>query len=197
MNILLLSPYTFGLKRFLEKTSHYVIKETNEISLTYLKKNKIDFIISHGYRYIITEDIINKYKDKCINLHISYLPYGKGSHPIIHALKDKEPLGITIHKIDKGLDTGDLLFNHQFNLKTLSYFNLTLNETWEYFNIAIIELFKENYSKILNNKVNGCSQALWDPKKSSFHYSKEIDFILNKLPKKWDTKLNEFISIFN
>ena len=42
-----------------------------------------DFIISFGYRYIVKKNVINLFtNNNIINLHISYLPYNRGSDPI-------------------------------------------------------------------------------------------------------------------
>ena len=49
--------------------------------ITYEMVQNYDFIISFGYRHIIKEDVINKFINKIINLHISYLPYNKGADP--------------------------------------------------------------------------------------------------------------------
>ena len=48
-------------------------------------KNKdlkdIDLIISFGYKKIINEKVLNKLQRPPLNLHISYLPFNRGSHP--------------------------------------------------------------------------------------------------------------------
>ena len=41
-----------------------------------------DFIVSFGYRKIINKNLILKVKRPIINLHMSYLPYNRGAHPI-------------------------------------------------------------------------------------------------------------------
>jgi methionyl-tRNA formyltransferase len=46
-----------------------------------------------------------------INCHPSYLPYGRGSMPNIWSIiqTDSTLCGVTIHKMDKGIDTGNIL----------------------------------------------------------------------------------------
>jgi len=59
---------------------------SDPIAIDYVMDLDPDFIISYGYRHIITPDIIDAMSDKVrgdriINLHISYLPYNRGSDP--------------------------------------------------------------------------------------------------------------------
>ena len=44
-----------------------------------------------------------------INLHISYLPYNRGSYPNYWSFKENTPNGVSIHHIDDGIDTGPVL----------------------------------------------------------------------------------------
>lgn len=78
------------------------------------KVDAYDWIISYGYRHIIPEEIIKKTKNPIINLHISYLPFNRGSHPNYWSFKEKTPKGVTIHFIDKGIDTGPILCQKEF-----------------------------------------------------------------------------------
>ena len=69
----------------------------------------ISNIISFGYRHKINEDILRK-KKKIINLHISYLPYNKGAHPNFWSFAENTPSGVSIHKVDRGIDTGNIIY---------------------------------------------------------------------------------------
>ncbi len=69
-----------------------------------------DLIVSFGFRYIIKESLLSKLSQPIINLHIAYLPYNRGAHPNFWAFFDGTPSGVTIHLVDKGIDTGDILF---------------------------------------------------------------------------------------
>ena len=61
------------------------------------------------YGKIIKQDFIDKCTD-IINLHNAPLPKYRGVRPINWALKNNETYhGVTIHKIHKGIDDGDIL----------------------------------------------------------------------------------------
>ena len=62
-----------------------------------------------GYRRIIPQDIIDVFPHGIANVHTSLLPYGRGAHPNAWAIEGRFPAGVSIHLIDRGVDTGPLL----------------------------------------------------------------------------------------
>ena len=69
----------------------------------------IDLLISFGYRHIIDEEILKR-KNNILNLHISYLPFNKGAHPNFWSFAENTPSGVTIHKINKKIDSGNIIY---------------------------------------------------------------------------------------
>ena len=45
----------------------------------------------------------------CLNLHPSLLPYNRGAHPNVWSIIEQTPAGVTLHYIDEGVDTGDIV----------------------------------------------------------------------------------------
>jgi len=70
---------------------------------------KPDLVVSYSYRHIIKQDVLDTLPDKFINLHIALLPYNRGADPNAWSFLDETPKGVTIHIIDKGIDTGPIL----------------------------------------------------------------------------------------
>lgn len=69
-----------------------------------------DMIIVAAYGKILPENVINYPKYGCINVHGSYLPYYRGAAPMQRAIIDgNDYTGVTIMKMDVGLDTGDMI----------------------------------------------------------------------------------------
>ena len=81
-----------------------------------------DLVVSFGYRYILKGELVANECLPIVNLHISYLPFNRGAHPNFWAFFDSTPTGVTIHLIDEGIDTGDILF-------PVSYTHLRAHET--------------------------------------------------------------------
>ncbi|BAP58532.1 methionyl-tRNA formyltransferase [Candidatus Tachikawaea gelatinosa] len=70
-----------------------------------------DIMIVVAYGYILSEEILSLFPLGGINVHASLLPKWRGATPIQHALLsgDKET-GISIIKMNAGIDTGDILY---------------------------------------------------------------------------------------
>jgi methionyl-tRNA formyltransferase len=69
-----------------------------------------DLMVVCGYKYIIRNEIFNIPKFKSINIHPSYLPNYRGQHVVNWAIVDGEnETGVTIHFVDEGIDTGDII----------------------------------------------------------------------------------------
>ena len=76
------------------------------------KLGSFDYGISVMFGHLIPESIIKiACKDFC-NLHPSLLPIGRGAHPIPWAIIEKKPQGITIHRLNKFLDDGEILIQN-------------------------------------------------------------------------------------
>ncbi len=146
-----------------------------------------DFIISFGYKHIIEKEILEKLEIPVINLHISYLPWNRGSHPNFWSFYESTPSGVTIHEIDNGVDTGSIIFQKllKFNMK-----ELTFEETYKNLIFEIEELFKSNVDMILDKNYIAKAQI----GKGSFHKTKD-------LPKEfrgWDSNIyNEINRLWN
>ena len=157
-------------------------KENIDITSNKIDKKdvtKYDFIIIFFYKYIIKKEIIDLFKNRnIINLHISYLPYNRGSDPNFWSIVDNTPSGVTIHLIDEKLDTGDILLQERvfFDLN-----NDTLETSYDKLINKITLLFLNNWELIKNKTIIPFPQ---NNLISTTHYLKdrpeEYDLILNK-----------------
>ncbi|KAA6327111.1 Formyltetrahydrofolate deformylase [termite gut metagenome] len=84
--------------------------EQEAAELTLLEKNKIDFIVLARYMQIITENMIDKYPNKIINIHHSFLPAFVGAKPY-HAAFERgvKLIGATSHYVTTELDAGPII----------------------------------------------------------------------------------------
>lgn len=80
----------------------------------YIKNLNPDLIVVCGYKYIISGEIFNIPKFRTINIHPSYLPNYRGQHVVNWAIVNGETkTGVTIHFIDKGIDTGEIIIQKE------------------------------------------------------------------------------------
>lgn len=73
-------------------------------------KAKPDMIVVAAFGQILPKAVLDLPKYGCINVHASLLPAYRGAAPIQWSIIDgQRETGITIMKMDEGLDTGDIL----------------------------------------------------------------------------------------
>ena len=76
-----------------------------------------DLIVVAEYGKILTKEILELPKFGCINIHASLLPKFRGAAPIQRAiLSGDEFTGVTLMKIDIGLDTGDMIAKERIRI---------------------------------------------------------------------------------
>jgi methionyl-tRNA formyltransferase len=82
-----------------------------------LKKLSPDFIVIIAYGQIIPARLLSIPKHGWINLHASLLPKYRGAAPINWAIANGETrTGLTTMRIDAGMDTGDILLQHELGI---------------------------------------------------------------------------------
>lgn len=75
---------------------------------------KPDLIITCAYGQFIPKEILDYPKYKCINVHGSLLPRGRGGSPIQRSIIDGDTkTGITIMYMDEKMDEGDILYQKE------------------------------------------------------------------------------------
>tara|TARA_A100001015_G_scaffold278907_1_gene339538 strand:+ start:87 stop:875 length:789 start_codon:yes stop_codon:yes gene_type:complete len=86
-----------------------VVPEINALSaINFVFQKKLDMII-YGGGGILRKDIISAVNNFVINPHCGPLPEVRGMNAIEWAFLLKLPLETTVHFIDKGIDTGDII----------------------------------------------------------------------------------------
>lgn len=149
-----------------------------------------DLIICYGYRHIIKDEILKKYKKKIINLHIGFLPYNRGAHPNFWSFAENTPSGVTIHLIDKNVDKGKILFQKQIDFELIkNKRNLNFETTYKILKIEIEKLFMNNIDKILKSKFEVYPQI----GNGSYHDKKDLPKIL----KSWKQNVFKTITKYN
>ncbi len=68
-----------------------------------------DVIVVAAYGQILRENVLELPPHGCINVHASLLPRWRGAAPVQAAVLHDEISGVTIMKMDQGLDTGPIL----------------------------------------------------------------------------------------
>lgn len=91
-----------------------VTKDSKEAAeakqLELLEKHNINFIVLARYMQIVSSKLINKYPNKIINIHHSFLPAFVGAKPYHSAYKrGVKIIGATSHYVTEELDAGPII----------------------------------------------------------------------------------------
>lgn len=87
-----------------------------------LAKHQVNWIFLAGYMRILSREFIQKFSDKdrsrIINIHPSLLPQYKGLNAYERSYMNNDSFsGVTIHYVDSGIDTGEIIFQGKFERK--------------------------------------------------------------------------------
>lgn len=86
------------------------VKARDEKFISQLRELKPELIVVVAYGQILSQAILDLPKFGCVNVHTSPLPKYRGAAPIQWAIANGETeTGVTIMKMDAGLDTGPIL----------------------------------------------------------------------------------------
>ena len=180
LNKILFLGYTENqIVNFLRRENQVVVFN-DKVDINIIKE--FDYIVSYGYNYIFKKYIIDSSKNGIINLHISYLPYNRGAHPNFWSFFENTKKGVTIHLIDEGIDTGDILFQKEVVFDSSED---TLEKTYFRLRKEIEILFIENWHNIVNENCKKIQQE----DIGSFHTKRDLEKY--NLVNGWKTKIKD------
>jgi len=90
------------------KTDFFVYDEFRSGDMALLDGSDVIFLL--WWSHIISPEILAIPSIGFVNLHPSYLPHCRGKDPYFWSIVEGVPFGLTIHFVDDGIDTGDILF---------------------------------------------------------------------------------------
>jgi len=168
MTTLILSPYP-------EKIAHLVgPHQTVAGPPDQWPRRDFNQIISFGYRHIIREPYLRWYKDRLFNLHISLLPWNRGADPNFWSWFERTPKGVTLHHIDAGIDTGDIVAQRVVKFEP----DDTLGTARERLHAAAVSLFAETWPLILAGRAERRAQ----PSGGNIHYVRDFAALARQYP---------------
>ena len=126
-----------------------------------------DLGLSLFYGYILRAKTLDLFPDGCANLHPSYLPFNRGAYPNVWAIAEGTPAGATLHMLDEGIDTGDILA--QLEVETHPW---DTGETlYRRLERASVDLFEAQWPEFVRGKLSRTPQ---NPEAGNHHYIREV-----------------------
>ena len=174
-----------SLKKFAKKHKYKVVA-INEL---YKIKNLI--FISIEYDSLIdTKKFLSK---ELFNFHFSLLPKYRGCHTnFFQIYYGEKSSGITLHKIDNGIDTGPIIASIKYKIHR----NTNAFQNYHKLMAYSVKLLKKNFKTILNKKYKTKKQKLEKGtyfSRLSVNYKKMKYFNLNKISHKDFNQIKAFI----
>lgn len=158
-----------GIDTWQKSLKKFAIDNQIRILDLYSLYNIKDLIfISLEYDTIIKTELFES--TRLYNIHFSKLPSYKGMFtsvwPIINGEKKS---GVTLHRIDNGIDTGDIIDSIEFNIDI----NWTSRDLYYKYLEKAFELFKRNIFNIINDNITSKEQSAIG---STYYSNKSIDY---------------------
>lgn len=115
------NPEAFGLKRA-QKRSIPTMVFNNKLHqwkdlIQTLNDANIDYIMLAGFMKVLPKEFVKAFEGRIFNIHPSVLPDYPGLKSIEKAFADKKHSGCTVHVVDEGVDTGEILFQKKVALE--------------------------------------------------------------------------------
>lgn len=90
-------------------------KKCEKDIISEIRNKNINTIISVQHNWLISEEVIKSVNGNIFNLHMAKLPKYRGYYGINHAiLNGDKQYTVTMHYIDSGVDTGDIILERSF-----------------------------------------------------------------------------------
>lgn len=119
-----------------------------------IKTLKADIGVSVLFGYILRKDVVDLFPKGCINLHPAYLPYNRGAFPNVWSVVEGTPAGVTIHRIDEGVDTGAILAQEMVEILPTD----TGRSLYQRLEQTALQLFEQTWPDITNGNLNPKAQ---------------------------------------
>ena len=115
-----------------------------------LVKYGIDWLFIIGWSQIARSELLNTPKKGCIGMHPTLLPVGRGRAAIPWAIiKGLDKTGVTMFKLDDGIDTGDIITQGEITLDN----EITATELYDKVNRMHTQLIRDKWADIISDNI--------------------------------------------
>jgi methionyl-tRNA formyltransferase len=125
--------------------------------------------VSVLFDYILRPEFLSLFRRGCFNLHPALLPYNRGQYPNVWSIVERTPAGVTLHRMDEGIDTGDIVGQCEVPV-SLSDTGETLYRKLER---AGLQLFSEMWPRLASGNISSKPQ----PSGGTQHRTRDVERI--------------------
>jgi len=135
------------------------------------KNQKVDFVISYMFRFLVKEDVCSLAKRAAVNFHAGPLPkYGGWAFYNLAILEDAKEYGCTCHYMDNNFDTGALLKVNTFKINAKNETAISLERKTQE---EMVRLFNDFCILVESNEALPCT--IQNPEEMRYLSFKEFD----------------------
>lgn len=135
--------------------------------------HEADLWVSVHWERIFKREQIRTPKLGVVNVHNAYLPWNRGAHACTWAIVDRTPHGATMHWIDEGIDTGDIIYQQRMEIEPEETAHQLYQRTVE----CEVEVFRVGMELLLAGNYRRIPQ----PKGGTTHYKKDFQRLVRAL----------------
>jgi methionyl-tRNA formyltransferase len=175
---------TIERARALKIPVHIISRRGDLAGLSSHMRGRVCF--SAGFAYLFPADFIES-AELCLNVHGSLLPDYAGARTLSWVIENGEQeSGVTVHKIDSGMDTGAILLQRSFPLSPFETTASLARKTADIEPLVVIEALKkyEKYGERAFTQQNVKDSILYPnriPSHSELDPSKPLVALFNKI----------------
>lgn len=96
------------------------------------------------FGYLLRDEMLALLPAGCVNVHPSLLPYNRGAYPNVWSIVDGSPAGATLHYIDGGVDTGDVIAQRRVEVEPVD----TGASLYRRLEDACVQVFQESWPSL-------------------------------------------------
>jgi len=147
-----------------------------------------DIAISYGYRWLLSEEVFTTPRLGTVNAHISYLPWNRGADPNFWSHAEGTPKGVSLHRIDTGIDTGPLIARERVVFAE----DDTLRTSYDKLHESMLALLERWWPALRGGQAPGVAQ---EPG-GTLHLRRHLEPFRSVLEQGgWDTPLREVAAL--
>lgn len=114
--------------------------------------------VSAFFGHLLRRPVLDMFANGVVNLHPSYLPYNRGHSPNIWSIVDRTPSGVSLHYVDSGVDTGDIIARREVAVEAGD----TGETLYRRLESECVRLFRDTWPDVVSGHVVRTRQAADD-----------------------------------
>lgn len=145
-------------------------------------------LITSGYDKLVPSSVLSSFSPlNRLNIHATFLPFGKGIGTALFGTLFPVPFGSSIHVLDPTFDTGDIIVQSKFAFSEFTF--RSQRELYDFWVNHASSLFIDNFHLLISGRLTPFPQT--SEYCVPYMSRSESELILSLLSQGWDTDFNE------